>query len=66
MTIINHFALFGAFIFQKVRITYLRFLAALKEEGWHSRLVRGLGTRGPEFNPLLLHPCFDFFHFSVA
>ena len=33
---------------------------------WHSWLVRGLGARGPEFDPRISHPCFDFFPFSVA
>ena len=35
------------------------------EQGWHSRLVRGLGARGCEFDPWISHPFFDFFSFSV-
>ena len=67
MTTFNYFALFCAFILsnQKVRMMYLR-LAAFKDPGWHSRLVRDLGLRGPEFDSRILQPCFDFFHFSVA
>ena len=38
----------------------------VKEQGWHSRLVRGLGATVPEFDPRISHPCFDFFLFSVA
>ena len=37
--------------------------------GWrtdHSRLVRGLGARGPEFDSRISHPCFDSFPFRVA
>ena len=37
-----------------------------EEQGWHSWLVRGLGARGPEFDPRISHPCFNFFPFSVA
>ena len=37
-----------------------------KEQGWHSRLVCGLGARGPEFDSRISHPCFDFFPFRVA
>ena len=33
---------------------------------WHSRLVRGLGARGPEFDSRTSHPCLDFFPFRVA
>ena len=36
------------------------------EQGWHSRLVRGLGARGPEFDSRISHPCFNFFPFRVA
>ena len=39
---------------------------AYEEQGWHSRLVRGLGARGPEFDSRISHPCFDFFPFRVA
>ena len=39
---------------------------AAKEQGWHSRLVRGLGARGPEFDSRFSHPCFDFFPFRVV
>ena len=38
----------------------------MKERGWHSRLVRGLRARGPEFDSRISHPCFDFFPFCVA
>ena len=34
--------------------------------GWHSRLVRGLYARGPEFDSRISHPCFDLFPFRVA
>ena len=37
-----------------------------EERGWHSRLVRGHGARGPEFDSRISHPCFDFFPFRVA
>ena len=37
-----------------------------EERGWHSRLVRGLRARGPEFESRISHPCFDFFPFCVA
>ena len=37
-----------------------------REQGWHSRFVRGLGARGPEFDSRISHPCFDFFRFRVA
>ena len=37
-----------------------------KERGWHSRLVRGHGARGPELDSRISHPCFDFFPFRVA
>ena len=40
--------------------------ATFKEQGWHSRLVRGLGARGLEFDSRISHPCFDFFPFRVA
>ena len=40
--------------------------AFLKEQGWHSRLVRGFGARGPEFDSRISHLCFDFFPFRVA
>ena len=36
---------------------------AMKERGWHSRLVRDLRARGPEFDSRISHPCFDFFPF---
>ena len=39
---------------------------AHEEQGWHSRLVRGLGARGPEFDSRISHPCFDSFPFRVA
>ena len=37
-----------------------------QEQGLHSRLVRGLGARGPEFDSRISHPCFDSFPFRVA
>ena len=37
-----------------------------KEQGWHSGLVCGLRARGPEVDPRIEHPCFDFLPFSVA
>ena len=36
------------------------------EQGWHSRLVHGIGARGPEFDSRISHPCFHFFPFCVA
>ena len=41
-------------------------VAILIKQGWHSRLVHGLGGRGPEFDSRLSHPCFDFFPLRVA
>ena len=37
-----------------------------KEQGWHNRLMCGLGASGPEFDSQILHPCFNFFPFRVA
>ena len=39
---------------------------ALCWQGWHSRLVHGLGARGPDFDSRISRPCFDFFPFSAA
>ena len=39
---------------------------ALCCQRWHSRLVRGLSARGPDFDSRISSPCFDFFHFSAA
>ena len=44
----------------------MHIILVVEEQGWHSRLVRGLGATGPEFDPWISHPCFDFFPFSVA
>ena len=41
-------------------------IRSTEEQGWHSRLVRGLGARGPEFDSRISHPCFDSFPFRVA
>ena len=51
---------------QVLRMRIIINLEDIKEQGWHSWLVRGLGTREPEFDPRISHPCFDFFPFSVA
>ena len=48
------------------RSYFERVLELFEERGWHSRLVRGLGARGPEFDSRISHPCFDFFPFCVA
>ena len=32
-----------------------------QEQGWHSRLMRGLGARGLEFDSRILHPCLTSF-----
>ena len=39
---------------------------AISGQKWHSRLVRGLGARGREFDSRVSHPCFDFVPFRVA
>ena len=46
--------------------TKVQVVKVLTERGWHSRLVRGLRARGPEFDSRISHPCFDFFPFCVA
>ena len=40
--------------------------ARWKEQRWHSRFVHGLYAGGPEFDPWISHPCYDFFPFCVA
>ena len=44
----------------------LSLISVKEEQGWHSRLVRGLGARVPEFDSRISHPYFDFFPFRVA
>ena len=44
----------------------LKNVSLFNKQGWHSRLVRGIGARGPEFDSRISHPCFDFFPFRVA
>ena len=50
----------------RLQFTVARMEQGSKEQGWHSRLVRDLGARGPEFDSRISHPCFDFFPFRVA
>ena len=55
-----------SFKFTHFQISMFSHKNIFQEQRWHTRLVQRLCARGPKFDPLISHPCFNFFLFCVA